>query len=411
MLCDFDTLVFALKGILNERDEYQMKKGQIFKGFIYTGMALAVICSTLTGCGGEFNTGAQQNSTSVVSGRGVEVTKTPQKISLELDISNSNKITIPDPAKIQGGVVKIKLQEELKEDDFEYNKDELSKRYMADLSFAGFENEVTISSYTTGNMTDPDSPEADCLALFVHENPGTENSKNYFVVLDYNNGTFYKTDTNFFLHHFSSWTDLKAVDVTGDGKQELMASHIYNKSVEIGIFRCEEKDHRLVNLFSTLDDPEQEDCSGFIGTLKEDYQVVLEFPKIHYSKKVSMIHDGNFKEKDLQADSDDNMAGFWKNGKLQKDRVETAQEDDAAVFLYTLDHAEFTTEKSSDATLLELVRGICVGHRSEQLGNMHMFLQYDRKSDRMVLKKAKYVNTKEARKEWNEWDEWKEALE
>lgn len=260
-------------------------------------------------------------------------------------------------------------------------------------------------------MTNPDSPEADCLALFVHENPGTENKKNYFVVLDYDNGTCYKTDTNFFLHRFSSWTDLKAVDVTGDGKQELMASHIYNKSVEIGIFRCEEKGHRLVNLFSTLDDQEQEDCSGFTGTLKEDYQVVLEFPEIHYSKEVSMIHDGGFKEKDLQAGSDDNMAGFWKNGKLQKDRVETAQEYDAAVFLYTLDHAEITTEKSSDATLLELVRGISVGHRSEQLGNMHMFLQYDQKSDRMILKKAKYVNTKKARKEWNQWDEWKEALE
>lgn len=388
-----------------------MKKRPVIKGFIYTSMTLAVICSTLVGCGGQFTAGSPQASTSVVSGTAVEATKKHNKVSLELDINSSNKITIPDPAKIQGGVVKIKLQEELKEDDFEYNEDELLKRYMADLSFAGFENEVIISSYITGNMTNPDSPEADCLALFVHENPGTENKKNYFVVLDYDNGTCYKTDTNFFLHRFSSWTDLKAVDVTGDGKQELMASHIYNKSVEIGIFRCEEKDHRLVNLFSTLDDQEQEDCSGFTGTLKEDYQVVLEFPEIHYSKEVSMIHDGGFKEKDLQAGSDDNMAGFWKNGKLQKDRVETAQEYDAAVFLYTLDHAEVTTEKSSDATLLELVRGISVGHRSEQLGNMHMFLQYDQKSDRMILKKAKYVNTKEARKEWNQWDEWKEALE
>ncbi len=388
-----------------------MKKRPVIKGFIYTSMTLAVICSTLVGCGGQFTAGSPQASTSVVSGTAVEATKKHNKVSLELDINSSNKITIPDPAKIQGGVVKIKLQEELKEDDFEYNEDELLKRYMADLSFAGFENEVIISSYITGNMTNPDSPEADCLALFIHENPGTENKKNYFVVLDYDNGTCYKTDTNFFLHRFSSWTDLKAVDVTGDGKQELMASHIYNKSVEIGIFRCEEKDHRLVNLFSTLDDQEQEDCSGFTGTLKENYQVVLEFPEIHYSKEVSMIHDGGFKEKDLQAGSDDNMAGFWKNGKLQKDRVETAQEDDAAVFLYTLDHAEVTTEKSSDATLLELVRGIFVGHRSEQLGNMHMFLQYDQKSDRMVLKKAKYVNTKEARKEWNQWDEWKEALE
>lgn len=388
-----------------------MKKRPVIKGFIYTSMTLAVICSTLVGCGGQFTAGSPQASTSVVSGTAVEATKKHNKVSLELDINSSNKITIPDPAKIQGGVAKIKLQEELKEDDFEYNEDELLKRYMADLSFAGFENEVIISSYITGNMTNPDSPEADCLALFVHENPGTENKKNYFVVLDYDNGTCYKTDTNFFLHRFSSWTDLKAVDVTGDGKQELMASHIYNKSVEIGIFRCEEKDHRLVNLFSTLDDQEQEDCSGFTGTLKENYQVVLEFPEIHYSKEVSMIHDGGFKEKDLQAGSDDNMAGFWKNGKLQKDRVETAQEYDAAVFLYTLDHAEVTTEKSSDATLLELVRGISVGHRSEQLGNMHMFLQYDQKSDRMILKKAKYVNTKEARKEWNQWDEWKEALE
>lgn len=388
-----------------------MKKRPVIKGFIYTSMTLAVICSTLVGCGGQFTAGSPQASTSVVSGTAIEATKKHNKVSLELDINSSNKITIPDPAKIQDGVVKIKLQEELKEDDFEYNEDELLKRYMADLSFAGFENEVIISSYITGNMTNPDSPEADCLALFVHENPGTENKKNYFVVLDYDNGTCYKTDTNFFLHRFSSWTDLKAVDVTGDGKQELMASHIYNKSVEIGIFRCEEKDHRLVNLFSTLDDQEQEDCSGFTGTLKEDYQVVLEFPEIHYSKEVSMIHDGGFKEKDLQAGSDDNMAGFWKNGKLQKDRVETAQEYDAAVFLYTLDHAEVTTEKPSDATLLELVRGISVGHRSEQLGNMHMFLQYDQKSDRMILKKAKYVNTKEARKEWNQWDEWKEALE
>ncbi len=388
-----------------------MKKRPVIKGFIYTSMTLAVICSTLVGCGGQFTAGSPQASTSVVSGTAIEATKKHNNVSLELDINSSNKITIPDPAKIQGGVVKIKLQEELKEDDFEYNEDELLKRYMADLSFAGFENEVIISSYITGNMTNPDSPEADCLALFVHENPGTENKKNYFVVLDYDNGTCYKTDTNFFLHRFSSWTDLKAVDVTGDGKQELMASHIYNKSVEIGIFRCEEKDHRLVNLFSTLDDQEQEDCSGFTGTLKENYQVVLEFPEIHYSKEVSMIHDGGFKEKDLQAGSDDNMVGFWKNGKLQKDRVETAQEYDAAVFLYTLDHAEVTTEKSSDATLLELVRGIFVGHRSEQLGNMHMFLQYDQKSDRMILKKAKYVNTKEARKEWNQWDEWKEALE
>lgn len=389
-----------------------MKKRPIIKGFIYTSMALGVICSTLTGCGGEFTAGSRQNSTSAVSGTVVETTKKHNKISLKLDINSSNKITIPDPAKIKGNVVKIKLQEELKENDFdEYDEDEVSKRYLADLSFAGFENEVTISSYITGNMTDPDSPEADCLALFVHENPDTENRTNYFVVLDYGNGICYKTNTNFFLHDLSAWTELKAVDVTGDGKQELVASRIYNKSVEIGIFRCEEKDHRLVNLFSTLDDPEQEDCSGFIGTLKEDYQIVLEFPEIHYSKKVSMIHDGGFKEKDLQAGSDDNMAGFWKNGKLQKDRVKTAQEDDSAVFLYTLDHAEFTTEKSSDATLLELVRGISVGHRSEQLGNMHMFLQYDRKSDRMVLKKAKYVNTKEARKEWKDWDEWKEALE
>lgn len=386
-----------------------MKKRSIFMGFIYASMTLSVICSTLVGCGGEFTTGSQQNSTDVVSGTTVEATK---KVSLELDINSSNKISIPDPAKIQGSVVKIMLQEELKEDDFdEYDEDEVPKRYLADLSFAGFENEVTISSYVTGNMTNPDSPEADCLVLFVHENPDTENRTNYFVVLDYGTGTCYKTNTNFFLHDLSEWTELKTVDVTGDGKQELVASRIYNKSVEIGIFRCDEKDHRLVNLFSTLDDPEQEDCSGFIGTLKDDYKVVLEFPEIHYSKKVSMIHDGGFKEKDLQAGSDDNMAGFWKNGKLQKDRVETAQEDDFAVFLYTLDHAEFTTEKSSDATLLELVRGIFVGHRSEQLGNMHMFLQYDKNTDRMILKKAKYVNTKEAHKEWQNWDEWKEALE
>lgn len=371
---------------------------------------LAAVVILLCACG---RGSVQGTASDVVSGSagtvndvasGSAVTK---QVTLELDIDRKNKISIPDPAKIQGDVVKIKLQKEAGDDEEEYKDEE----YRADLSFVGFEKEVYVSSYVTGNMTTPESDASDCLALFVHEKVMETNSsygeKNYFLVLDYGTGTCYKTETEFSLHGFSSWTELKAMDVTGDGTQEVIASHIYNKSVEWGAFRCDEETQKLVDLFSTLDDYKEDhiDRSWFSGHLIDDYKVVLEFPEIGYSETVSMIEDGGYKEEELQVDHIEapmewNPVGLWKDGKLQKKKV-----NKNTVFLYTLDHVDYVTSEEGNIQI-ELVRGIYVGHRSEGVGNMHMFLQYDATSDRMVLNRVKYVDEEEKYKEWETFHEW-----
>lgn len=360
---------------------------------------------SVPGTVGDVVSGSAGTVNDVASGSAVK-----RQVTLELDIDRKNKISIPDPAKIQGDVVKIKLQKEAGDDEEEYKDEE----YRADLSFAGFEKEVFVSSYVTGNMTTPESDASDCLALFVHDTKVMEtgssyDEKNYFLVLDYGTGTCYKTETKFFLHNLSWWTELKAMDVTGDGTQEVIASHIYNKSVEWGAFRCDEETHKLVDLFSTLDDYKDDhiDRSWFSGHPIDDYKVVLEFPEIGYSETVSLIEDGGYKEEDLQVDHIEapmewNPVGLWKDGKLQKDKV-----DEDTVFLYTLDHVDRVTTQEGEIQI-ELVRGIYVGHRSEGIGNMHMFLQYDAKTDRMILNRVKYVDEEEARKEWETFHEWDE---
>lgn len=123
-----------------------------------------------------------------------------------------------------------------------------------------------------------------------------------------------------------------------------------------------------------------------------------------------MIEDGGFEEKDLQVDNIDpdmdwNPVGLWKEGKLHAEKA--AKEEEDIVFLYTLDHVDYVTGKEGNLQI-ELVRGIYVGHRAYGIGNMHMYLQYDAGSDRMVLNRVKYVDSKEAEKEWESFDEWQD---
>lgn len=375
-------------------------------------IGILFILAGLSACGNwepEVSRGDIATGSAATTGNAVtEQAEQRRKVTLELDISSKNQIVIPDPAESHGDVIHIQLQEENEND--EEDKKVIEKRYRTDLSFAGFSDEVVVSSYAVGHMTGSDLEQSDCLALHVHENPGLrytdeeERAKNYFLVLDYGNGTYYKTKTDFFLHDLSYWTKLECKDLTGDGKQELVVSHAYNKGIEIGVLRCQEQSHELVSLFSTLEDAEENedypDRSLFSGHLEDDYKVVLEFKDIEYSKTISMIRDGGYREKDLQLRTAEDPYGesrfvaLWEDGKLQ---------EKGSVFLDTLDAVDFVTDQSG-VPQLELMRGICVGHRSEGVGYMHMFLQYDRKSDTMVLKRAEYASDKEEER-WKYTDE------
>lgn len=267
-----------------------------------------------------------------------------------------------------------------------------------------------VSSYVVGNLTDPDSKIKNCLALFVHENPETEQEKNYFLVLDYGQGSYYLTETAFFLRDWGRWDTLQVRDMTGDGAQELVIATVHNKWVDVEVYRCDIQSHTLISLFTTLDDSEDEIFDldfGLNAHLEDEYKVVLEFPEINYSKTISMIEEGGYSIEELQVGSEDryggiNFVALWKDGKLQKKKV-----DSDTVDLYSLLHVDYPIGKSGKPQL-ELVRDLIVGHRSDGIGNMHFFLQYDPAQDRLILKKVKYLDEKQAQKEWETFEEWDE---
>jgi len=343
------------------------------------------------------------------------------------------KVTIPDPADVEGSA-DVYLRKS--PDDNIYVEDHYGDEivppvyedFVADLSFLGFDEPVFVSSYAVGNLTKiTDSithvmtqtkkgikekeVEGDCLALFVTAGIPTvedyledvENgidSRSYIVVLDYGAGKAYKAQTYFWLHNIQNWNDLEAVDLTGDGVQELAVQHCYNKTFNFGAYRVNQKTENLREIYSTMSgECGYPEINEFEGTLLDDYKIKLEFPDIGYSETVSMIKDAGYKEEELQTekrmyeDGSYNFVALWKDGILKRN---------GTVFLYTMDHVDYI--KNKDGSIwVDFAWTLAVDHRSCDIGTMHVYYEYDKSKDTLVLAGAKYVNKEQAEKEWKEW--------
>ena len=351
---------------------------------------------------------------------------------LDVRVGFGGKAVIPDPAKTDGRVfVSLLSKKNVKE---VYKKGKWYKKngdlYLGtDLSFAGFKRPVFISSYAVGDITEKSgvvsyiSKKTDnrikkkkvngsCLVLFVttklekHE----KYDESYFVILDYKNGVSYKKKTNLYLrNYYSEWVRLSLADVTGDGVQELMTSSLCNKSIDFGLYHADKDTHKIKVIYDTDSDWEENlwkpgwdfiDRVEFKGKLKDNYKAELTVPYIGYSKTVSVIKDGGYKKSRLHNKMEDryciNYIGMWKkNGKLRKEWAKKHGE----VFLYTLDDISFIKGKDGNVQI-DFERPISIGHRSIDIGNMHIYMGYDKNLGKLVVKDAKYSNYKEAGKEW-----------
>ena len=398
---------------------------------------MAVLLVTgLTACGGYVNeTGSVSGG--AVSGQAVSGAAVSDSTALTVHVMKEGKVTIPDPADVEESV-DVYLRKE--PDDNIYVEDHYGDEivpsvyedFVADLSFLGFDEPVFVSSYAVGNLTKiTDSithvmtqtkkgikekeVEGDCLALFVTAGiPTAEDyrkdvvngidSRSYIVVLDYGAGKAYKAQTYFWLHNIQNWNDLEAVDLTGDGVQELAVQHCYNKTIQYGAYRVNRKTQELREIYSTLLSEEagtyrKED--GFKGTLLDDYKVKLEFPDIGYSETISMIKDAGYKEEELQTekrmyeDGSYNFVALWKDGILKRN---------GTVFLYTMDHVDYI--KNKDGSIwVDFAWTLAVDHRSCDIGTMHVYYEYDKAKDTLVLAGAKYEDMDQAMKKWEEWTE------
>ena len=395
-------------------------------------MAILLVTG-LTACGGyQIETGSVSGG--AVSGQAVSGSAVSDSTALNVHVMTEGKVTIPDPAVVEGSA-DVYLRKS--PDDNIYDEEDnilqsAYKDFVVDLSFLGFDEPVFVSSYAVGNLTKITDSIAhvmtqtkkgikekeikgDCLALFVTAGiPTAEDyrkdvvngidSRSYIVVLDYGAGKTYKAQTYFLLHNIQNWNDLEAVDLTGDGVQELAIQHCYNKTIQYGAYRVNRETEELREIYSTLLSEEagryrKED--GFKGTLLDDYKVKLEFPDIGYSETISMIKDAGYKEEELQTekrmyeDGSYNFVALWKDGTLK---------GHGTVFLYTMDSVDYIKNKDG-SVWVDFAWTLAVDHRSCDIGTMHVYYKYDKAKDTLVLAGAKYEDMDQAMKKWEEWKE------
>ena len=392
-------------------------------------MAILLVTG-LTACGGyQIETGSVSGG--AVSGQAVSGSAVSDSTALNIHVMKEGKVTIPNPADVEGSA-DIYLRKS--PDDNIYDEEDnilqsAYKDFVVDLSFLGFDEPVFVSSYAVGNLTKITDSIAhvmtqtkkgikekeikgDCLALFVTAGiPTAEDyrkdvvngidSRSYIVVLDYGAGKTYKAQTYFLLHNIQNWNDLEAVDLTGDGVQELAVQHCYNKTIQYGAYRVNRETEELREIYSTLLSEEagryrEED--GFKGTLLDDYKVKLEFPDIGYSETISMIKDAGYKEEELQTekrmyeDGSYNFVALWKDGTLK---------GHGTVFLYTMDSVDYIKNKDG-SVWVDFAWTLAVDHRSCDIGTMHVYYEYDKAKDTLVLAGAKYEEMDQAMKKWEE---------
>ncbi len=392
-------------------------------------MAILLVTG-LTACGGyQIETGSVSGG--AVSGQAVSGSAVSDSTALNIHVMKEGKVTIPNPADVEGSA-DVYLRKS--PDDNIYDEEDnilqsAYKDFVVDLSFLGFDEPVFVSSYAVGNLTKITDSIAhvmtqtkkgikekeikgDCLALFVTAGiPTAEDyrkdvvngidSRSYIVVLDYGAGKTYKAQTYFLLHNIQNWNDLEAVDLTGDGVQELAVQHCYNKTIQYGAYRVNRETEELREIYSTLLSEEagryrEED--GFKGTLLDDYKVKLEFPDIGYSETISMIKDAGYKEEELQTekrmyeDGSYNFVALWKDGTLK---------GHGTVFLYTMDSVDYIKNKDG-SVWVDFAWTLAVDHRSCDIGTMHVYYEYDKAKDTLVLAGAKYEEMDQAMKKWEE---------
>ena len=395
-------------------------------------MAILLVTG-LTACGGyQIETGSVSGG--AVSRQAVSGSAVSDSTALNIHVMKEGKVTIPNPADVEGSA-DVYLRKS--PDDNIYDEEDnilqsAYKDFVADLSFLGFDEPVFVSSYAVGNLTKATDSIAhvmtqtkkgikekeikgECLALFVTAGiPTAEDyrkdvvngidSRSYIVVLDYGAGKTYKAQTYFLLHNIQNWNDLEAVDLTGDGVQELAVQHCYNKTIQYGAYRVNRETEELRKIYSTLLSEEagryrEED--GFKGTLLDDYKVKLEFPDIGYSETISMIKDAGYKEEELQTekrmyeDGSYNFVALWKDGTLK---------GHGTVFLYTMDSVDYIKNKDG-SVWVDFAWTLAVDHRSCDIGTMHVYYEYDKAKDTLVLAGAKYEDMDQAMKKWEEWKE------
>lgn len=336
--------------------------------------------TTQTGTGAAFN--ASECAAESACGRAVTV---------DITLDSKQKTRIPDPATAGNKVSIILPDRDYNCKNCDYNNlcPDCRKHLFTDLSFAGFQKPVIVTSF---------AQKGNCLFLMVTNTdktvPGNNtdwNDKNFLLMLDYGGRSFSRCKTDFqFNYGYLTWYDMAFTDLTGDGQDELAVSFVFNHDdIGMEIFMFDQSKHKLKKIFTNLD----HNCANFTsfrGWLEDNYTAVLSYKDIGFRKNISLL-DAGYKKNQLEeadAKSDDDPYWFvrwWNNGRLQKDG-----QGQNMVFLYATQEARFIKTKKG-IPQIRLRNSVLVRHRSHCIGDMYTYFQYDEKTETIHLSAAKFM--------------------
>jgi len=327
-------------------------------------------------------------------------------VTLSISTGQNERTSIQDPSKASGNV-KNTLAKPLAR-GWGSIKRKQRKNYFTDLSFAGFKGKVFVPIYAIGPVTKKDTrishiyntdtgkvtkEKGRCLVLYVIEGVSAKKSslyikncnRNSFLILDYANGTYYKTKTSFF------WSDIFSfnfVDMTGDAQNELFIELCYNTWYETETYRFDAGQHKAKRLYTSWD----KDLSKLLSCQIEDnYKVSMEYKDIGYSKKISLLELG-YRKKDLEAKNAKKYEYYgaeclrlYNNGKLIKKRA-----DDTTILSSRVPMSVSIEQEPGEKPCMKIMTYVMLCIREHILGNMYSYYQYDEKLDALVLVKAKF---------------------
>ena len=321
-----------------------------------------------------------------------------REVTIHITRDSRQKTQIPDPATV-GNKVSITLPEQdylCENDGYRDLCKDCRKHLFVDLSFARFQKPmIATSSIQKGNR----------LYLMVTNTDKTVASddtdwkdEHYVLMLDYGNRSFSRCKTYFqFNYGYLWWYKMKLKDLTGDRLEELIVSFVFNHDdIGMEIFMPDHRKQNLKKIFTNLD----HNCANFTsfsGWLEDNYTAVLNYEEIGFRKTISLLDAGykknQLEEMDVRSDYDRyRPVRLWKNGRLQKN----GQGQDM-VRLYATHEARFIKIKKG-IPQIRLRNAVIVSHRSQSIGDMYTYFQYNEKTETIQFSSAKFKLYKKGEK-------------
>lgn len=293
-------------------------------------------------------------------------------------VSGKEKNSIPDPRKAKDNVSVMlhdcsKLSEEILKDN------KTKEKYLCDLSFLGFKNEVIVTQCAMGNVTGSGKNLVIAINDLDYENE-------YIAVLDYNRKRSYIAKTDI-VCNCGKEEQINLKDITGDGIQEIIYSNEPNRALVWNMYKYD--GDALKKIYSNVESAELE-RDGFDIGLLDNYRFIIKGKKYKYEKRCSLLDYGfNKTELEISNEREKEAYGTYRNGELVNNDFCYIELNFLEAENWKHNYADYNYfKKCNYKTGIKLPLRIVLVDK--EVGKLWVCLKYDIKKEKMIIVDADF---------------------